>query len=415
MIKTAFTCNSLRINQFFRFLRVRLSTFKSEKLTEACKQETAAYFKVEPNSVFLYGSARMGLYSLLIANEDDKRDEVIVAGYTCVVVTNAIKYAGAKAVYIDVEEDNLNIDPDMLRGAINENTKAIIFTHNYGITCEYIDAFKMEFPNIMIIEDAAHTFGSVTKDGRKAGTLGDASFFSLEYSKPLTSGMGGIVLVNNDTLREKIQKKYHKLSVYPFFTRMRILATLKMHLFSSSRYNAFLKRYMAGVLYLTGLLYRSPSAELKGERPTHYPVRLSSGLAYFAYMQLKEIEKINKIKGELAGKYYEAFKNIKGLRQYYNTDYVYARYPLLFDRGIRPSKIKAIKDEMKRSGIVAGEWFNDVVHPKGSFRYCYIDGSCPVGESVAERMINFPITIHKQLDDTDLKKAREILVKHLGE
>lgn len=415
MIKTAFTCNSLRINQFFRFLWVRLSTFKSEKLTEACKQETAAYFKVEPNSVFLYGSARMGLYSLLIANEDDKRDEVIVAGYTCVVVTNAIKYAGAKAVYIDVEEDNLNIDPDMLRGAINENTKAIIFTHNYGITCEYIDAFKTEFPGIMIIEDAAHTFGSVTKDGRKAGTLGDASFFSLEYSKPLTSGMGGIVLANNDTLREKIQKKYHKLSVYPFFTRMRILATLKMHLFSSSRYNAFLKRYMAGVLYLTGLLYRSPSAELKGERPTHYPVRLSSGLAYFAYMQLKEIEKINKIKGELAGKYYEAFKNIKGLRQYYNTDYVYARYPLLFDRGIRPSKIKAIKDEMKRSGIVAGEWFNDVVHPKGSFRYCYIDGSCPVGESVAERMINFPITIHKQLDDTDLKKAREILVKHLGE
>ena len=179
MIKTAFTCNSLRIRHFFRFLWVWVSTCKSGKLTQLCKEETSQFFGISPDSVFLFGSARMGLYSLLMAEKKEGRDEVIVAGYTCVVVTNAIKYADMKAVYIDVEEENLNIDPALLREAINDKTSAIIFTHNYGITCEYIVDFKKEFPEILIIEDAAHPFGSVTKDGQLAGTLGDASFFSM--------------------------------------------------------------------------------------------------------------------------------------------------------------------------------------------------------------------------------------------
>ena len=170
MIKTSFTCNSLRINHFFRFLRVwACSGRKTQKLSRLCQTETARFFDVDTESVFLFGSARMGLYSLLMSGRSEGKDEVIVAGYTCVVVTNAIKYAGLQAVYIDVEEENLNIDPGLLRNAIGKRTMAIIFTHNYGITCEYIEEFKKEYPDIMIIEDAAHTFGSVTREGKKAG------------------------------------------------------------------------------------------------------------------------------------------------------------------------------------------------------------------------------------------------------
>ncbi len=112
---------------------------------------------------------------------------------------------------------------------------------------------------------------------------------------------------------------------------------------------------------------------------------------------------INHKKDMLGQKYVETFKEIPGIRQYYSADYNYVRYPVLFDKDVPSEKIDTIKQELKKAGIVAGEWFNDVVHPKGSLRYCYIDGSCPVGESVSERMINFPVTVHRQLNDKDLQ------------
>ncbi len=413
MLKTAFTCNALRTKHFFRFLWVWLTCRKPGKRTEDCKNETARYFNTDPDSVFLFGAARMGLYALLMTTEAEGKEEVIVAGYTCVVVTNAIKYAGLQAIYIDVEEENLNIDPDLLRNAITENTRAIIFTHNYGITCEYIEDFKKEFPGIMIIEDAAHTFGSIDKEGRKAGTLGDASFFSLEYSKPMTSGTGGIILVNDKDLRKRMAGFYGELTYFPWMTNFRILISLMVHLFSSSRYNAFLKKWMTGGLYLTGLLYKSPPAELQGEMPRHYPVKLSPYFAYLVYLQLKDIDTSNQIKNKLCLEYDQALTGIPGIRQYYSANYNFVRYPVLFDASVPHKVVQSIKSKLKAEGIVAGEWFNDVVHPKGSLRYCYIDGSCPVGESVSERMINFPVTIHPQLRKKDLERVREIFLKHL--
>lgn len=414
MIKTAFTCNSLTIKQFLRFLLVRACSFRSGKLRNICLKETAKFFGVKTDRIFLYASARMGLYSLLSWGDDKEKDEVIVAGYTCVVVTNAIKYADLKAVYIDIEEESLNIDPVLLRAAINKRTKAIIFTHNFGITCEYIHEFKKEFPGILIIEDAAHTFGSTTRDGIKAGLLGDASFFSLEYSKPLSSGMGGIILVNDLNLKKKLRESYEQLGYYPASMRFRIALSLMIHVFSSSRYNAFLKKWMSGFLYLTGLLYKSPPGELQGERPKHYPVRLSAGLAYIAALQIRNIKKVNEIKAGQARIYFENFKNIRGLKQYYAPHYNFARYPILFEQEVPLESISKIKRSLKLKGIHTGEWFNDVVHPRGSLRYCYLDGSCGVGESIADRMINLPISIHKQLNDKDLAAARQIILKQLN-
>jgi len=171
---------------------------------------------------------------------------------------------------------------------------------------------------------------------------------------------------------------------------------------------------MTGFLFVTGLLFKSSPEELKGERPSHYPVRLSAGLAYIAALQIRDIQKTNKKKDILVKKYSEAFENIPGIRQYYAPEYNYVRYPVLFDKDISREKISAIKKELKRSGIITGEWFNDVVHPKGSHRHCYINGSCPVGESVADRMINFPVTIHKQLNNKDLNRIRLIMQNHLN-
>jgi dTDP-4-amino-4,6-dideoxygalactose transaminase len=172
---------------------------------------------------------------------------------------------------------------------------------------------------------------------------------------------------------------------------------------------------MAGFLYVTGLLYKSPPGELQGEMPVHYPVKLSPCLAFLAFLQIRDIEPINIKKDFLCRRYKETFEGIRGIKQYYSEDYNFVRYPVLFEKHVPAETIRAVRSEMKKAGIVAGEWFNDVVHPKGSLRYCYIDGSCPVGESVSDRMINFPVTVHKQLNDNDLKRIRSIFEKYLDQ
>ena len=60
-----------------------------------------------------------------------------------------------------------------------------------------------------------------------------------------------------------------------------------------------------------------------------------------------------------------------------------------------------------------GEWFNDVIHPKGSFCYNYTLGTCKVGESVSQRIINFPVNIHSYFNNKDLEKINTIFNEEL--
>lgn len=355
----------------------------------------------------------MGLFTLLKSLNAHQEDEIIVAGYTCVVVTNAIKYAGLKAVYVDIDESTLNISTENIYNSVSEKTKAIVITHNYGIVYEDIKKLKKNFPHVIIVEDAAHTFGSKDNNGKKAGLIGDASFFSLEYSKPLTTGMGGILLINKSELLPSISANYKLLGFYPAFTNFKIFSTLKAHLLTSYKYSVFLKGALLRFLNLFGLVFQSSEAEIQGEMPKNYPVKLSSYLSLFGYLQMREISGINRIKNETAKRYNITLEGILGISTFYDERYNYVRYPILFDKNISFEKIKKIKKDLAGAGISVGEWFNDVVHPKGSYRYCYVDGFCKVGESVSKRIINLPVNIHWVPSQKELIGMKNIFEKHL--
>jgi len=413
MLKTSFSCNSLKIKHFFIFIWIILTQWNRKKLTSLFTNEISKYFAISKEKIFLFGSARMGLYTLFKSLNIDKDDEIIVAGYTCVVVTNAIKYAGLKAVYVDIDENTLNISTAKIYKAVNKRTRAIIITHNFGIVYEDIEKLKKDFPDIIIIEDAAHTFGSVDILGRKAGLIGDVSFFSLEYSKPLTTGMGGIFLINNTKLIPNISDKYKTIGYYPAMFNFSIFATLKVQLFTSYKYSVFMKGALLRILKIFGLLFRSSEDELKGEMPRYYPVRLSPYLAILGYLQMKEIYQVNKIKNEITNSYITTLNNIPGITLFNSKKYNYVRYPVLFNKTIPFSIIEKIKNDLTKAGFSVGEWFNDVVHPKGSFRHCYIDGFCKTGESVSKRIINLPVNIHYRASQKSLREIRNIFIKHL--
>ncbi|AEB10028.1 DegT/DnrJ/EryC1/StrS aminotransferase [Desulfobacca acetoxidans DSM 11109] len=409
MIKYSFTCNSLKLKHFAKWLYMLLCFPNHQRFIRLFCEILASYLAIPPERVFLFASGRMGLYTLLKSLALQPDDEVIVPGYTCVVVTNAIKYAGLKIRYIDIQSETLNLDTKLLLESITPKTKVIVVSHNFGIVYEDIPLIKQKFPHIIVVEDAAHALGSRFKNGRKTGTEGDAAFFSFEYSKPITTGLGGALIVNNAQLHPAIEELYNRFGFPPRFATVKVLITLFVQLLTSYRYTVCLRGLMIQGIKLLALLATTSKAEIQGAMPHHYPSRLAPHLALLGFLQMQEIEAISCRKAAIAGVYHKMCQEISGVYDIYNAEYVYVRYPVIFSETADQSRIDEIGFLVKiKTGIALGEWFNDVVHPKGSYRYDYKDYSCKIGEIMAQRIINFPINIHTTIDTQTTRKLISI-------
>jgi dTDP-4-amino-4,6-dideoxygalactose transaminase len=131
-------------------------------------------------------------------------DEVIVPPYTFIATANAVRLTGATPVFVDVEADTYNLDVAQVEEAISPKTKAMIPVHFAGLPVD-LDALLplAQRYDIAIVEDAAHAHGS-TWHGRPVGTFGQIGSFSLQASKNLTAGEGGILLTNDDELAARL-------------------------------------------------------------------------------------------------------------------------------------------------------------------------------------------------------------------
>lgn len=132
-------------------------------------------------------------------------DEVIVPDITFAATINAVIYAGATPVIVDIEEDSWCIDPEEIEKAITPNTKAVIPVHIYGQPCDMgriCDIAKKH--NLYIIEDCAEAHGAEWR-GKKVGSFGDISCFSFFGNKVITTGEGGMCITDSKELNEKMR------------------------------------------------------------------------------------------------------------------------------------------------------------------------------------------------------------------
>jgi dTDP-4-amino-4,6-dideoxygalactose transaminase len=134
-------------------------------------------------------------------------DEVIVPPYTFMATASAVLQAGALPVFVDIERDTLNIDPDRFASAISSRTRAVIPVHFGGHPAD-MDAIveTARRHGIVVIEDAAHAHGGAHK-GRHLGALGEWGSFSFQQSKIMTAGEGGC-LVTKDEQRAQRARSY---------------------------------------------------------------------------------------------------------------------------------------------------------------------------------------------------------------
>ncbi len=130
-------------------------------------------------------------------------DEVIVPTMTFPATAEIVCYFGAKPVFVDVEEDTLNMSIEALEKAITPKTKVVIPVHYAGQPCDLdeIHAIARKY-NLKVLEDAAHALPALYK-GKKIGTISDVTCFSFYATKTLSTGEGGMICTNDEEIAER--------------------------------------------------------------------------------------------------------------------------------------------------------------------------------------------------------------------
>ena len=148
-------------------------------------------------------TAAMHLFYLAIGLK--KGDEVIVSSQTHVATAHAIELMGAKAIFVDSEKKTGNINISKIKNKINKKTKAISVVHYLGIPVFMDKVIKLAKKfNLFVLEDCALALGTKYKN-KHVGLHGDAGAFSFYPAKHMTTAEGGMIILKNKKLYEKIK------------------------------------------------------------------------------------------------------------------------------------------------------------------------------------------------------------------
>jgi len=130
-------------------------------------------------------------------------DEVITTPFTFFATASVVMMAGAKPVFVDVEEDGFCLDPKKVETAITSNTKAIHPVHLYGELADIPSFLEIaESNNLFLLEDCAQAHTADSWDG-KAGSFGKAGWFSFYPTKNMTTSEGGMITTNDEEFANK--------------------------------------------------------------------------------------------------------------------------------------------------------------------------------------------------------------------
>lgn len=172
------------------------------KFVEKFEKDFANF--INSNHATAVCNGTVALHLALVALGISKSDEVIVPTLTYISSVNAIRYCNATPVFVDSVQETWQIDPEDVRKKITPRTKAIMCVHLYGHACEMDELVKIAKENdLFLIEDCAEAIGTLYK-GQHVGTFGDIATFSFYGNKTITTGEGGMVTTNDETLHDRV-------------------------------------------------------------------------------------------------------------------------------------------------------------------------------------------------------------------
>ncbi len=335
-------------------------------------------------SAFAFASGRESLSAIIHALGLSAGDEVVMPGYTCVVVANAFVFAGVTPVYADIELDTYGLDAAGLERAMTPRTRAILIQHLYGLVCRDYQAL-LDFARargVAVVEDCAQATGAAW-NGVRVGSRADAAFYSLEQSKVLTTFQGGVAVSARDDVAARLAE-FHARAPLPSAERTRqVLQNLVMN------YRVFKSRdrWWRGDwvrLHEGGRrIETTTSGEERGEKPAAYGMRMPSAWASVASNQLRKVDFYNARRREHAARW-DAWCDENGFARATvvpGSTPVFLRYPVL----ATPERKRDRAWARRELDVELGVWFVSHLHPSTRA----VSG-CPRAADAIARCINFP-------------------------
>jgi dTDP-4-amino-4,6-dideoxygalactose transaminase len=355
---------------------------------------------------YSFSSGRVGLYGLLHGLGVGPGDEVLLQVPTHIVVPNAIRYVGARPVYVDCRRDTYNMDLEQAERRITPRTKVLLLQHTFGIPSDLDAALDLARRyGLEVIEDCVHALGA-TYDGRQVGSFGRAAFFSTEETKTISSTMGGMVVTDDPDLAARMQT-FQASCAWPSasLTTRYVLKLVLYHLLTEPYVHPYVRRLYELLGRRNPLPRPTTREEVQGGRPTSYEQRLSNAQAALALGQLRRLESNIAHRREVTNRYRKRLseKGIDVPQPPAKAEPAFVRYPVW------------VQDREAAMRMVApyallGTWFTSVLEEAVSPAHGdYEMGSCPQAEAAAKYLVNLPT--HPRISAQDVEKIASAIVK----
>ncbi|WP_417608024.1 DegT/DnrJ/EryC1/StrS family aminotransferase [Owenweeksia hongkongensis] len=279
------------------------------------------------------------------------KGDIITTPFSFIATTSAIVWEGCNPIFVDIDRENLNIDPYKIEAAITENTTAILATHVYGNPCNVEEIQKIaDKHNLKVIYDAAHAFG-VKVNGKSVFDYGDISICSLHATKLYHSGEGGLIFTKDPDLLKKLA-------------------------------------------YIRNFGFDGPEAFAElGINGKNSEFHAAMGLANLPYVP-EIIEK----RRLLTERYNEKLKNFKGVRPLWHTGGTnnYAYYPIVLES---EELLVEVQETLKKKEIFVRRYF----YPSLATTVPYLPNTpLKITDDVAKRVLCLPLYFDLDLLEVDL-------------
>ncbi len=319
------------------------------------QQQLIDYLGVPELSLFVNGHMALEM-AIDALGLKEKGGEIITTPFTFVSTTHAITRNNLTPIFCDIKHDDYTIDPEKIEALITDKTVAIVPVHVYGHVCDVEAIEKIaKRHNLMVIYDAAHTFG-VSYKGVGIGNFGDASMFSFHATKVFNTVEGGAIAFGDKEYRTKL----HDLKNFGIHGENDVLGIGG---------NAKLDEFRAA-MGICNLRRMSDCIVKRKAVHEHYNERLG---------------------------------NIPGIRlckQQEDVTANYAYYPVYFDYGVFGKSRDDVFQELKQNDIFARKYFYPAINELS----CYAgmqNAETPIAHDVSMNILTLPMYEELTIDDVD--------------
>jgi len=377
--------NSLGSNYQFSFVLLALSAKGDQDTKNRLKEYLENRYQ---GNVFLLYKGREAIELALRMVSLPKDSFVAFNGFTCYAVYKAVINAGYHPAYVDITDLDLNFSANSLKESIKKNSKikVVIIQNTLGYPCDIEAIAKIcKEKKIILIEDLAHSIGTVYANGQEAGKSGDFTILSFSQDKMIDGISGGALIVRNkESLNKNREISFDSLDkkqqcidrYYPLFTFL-----------IRKTYASGLGKILHEILKRLHVL-SNPMSDLNklSELPSWY-----CHLIYTQFIELKKnIAHRKKIASIYAANLNKKIVSKKVCNDLQNATNL--RFPVFIYK--REELIKYLKEY----GIFVSDiWYDAPIAPKKYIKLTDYSNECPGGEELSKKILNLPT--HKNISE----------------